>query len=58
MHISRESYDAYKMKSYIESLKYQKGKKGIRILQDFHRLSITLLYEASVKSLYQYLLRS
>ncbi len=55
MHLSRESNDAYKVKSYLESMKYQQGKKGIRILHDFHGVSITPLYEVSVKSLYQYL---
>ncbi len=51
MHLSRECNDAYKVKSYLESLKYQKGKKGIRILHDFHGVSITSLYEVSMKSL-------
>ena len=36
-----------KVKSYLESLKYQ---KGIRVLHDFHVSSIELMYEVSVKS--------
>ncbi len=42
--------DAYKVKSYLESLKYQ---KGIRVLHNFHNVSITSLYEVSVKSIHQ-----
>jgi len=40
-----------KVKSYLESLKYQ---KGIRVLHDFHVRSITSMYEVSVKSIYPY----
>jgi len=38
-----------KVKSYLESPKYQ---KGIRVLHDFHVRSITSMYEVSVKSIY------
>ncbi|GIU01180.1 hypothetical protein TSL6_16860 [Sulfurovum sp. TSL6] len=37
----------YNVKSYLESLKYQ---KGIRVLHDFLVASITSLHEVSVKS--------
>jgi len=40
----------YYVKSYLESLKYQ---KGIRNLHDFLVASITSLYEVSVKSVHQ-----
>ncbi len=40
----------YKAKSYLESMKYQ---KGIRVLHDFLIASITSLYEVSVKSIHQ-----
>jgi len=43
----------YRMKSYLESLKYQKGGKGKRVLHDFHDVNITLLYEPSMKSIHQ-----
>jgi len=37
------------VKSYLESLKYQ---KGIRVIHDFHGDSIVSVYEVSVKSAY------
>jgi hypothetical protein len=40
----------YYVKSYLESLKYQ---KGIRVLHDFLVTSIASLYEVSVKSIHQ-----
>lgn len=40
-----------KVKSYLESLKYQ---KGIRVLHDFHVSSIVSMYEVSVKSIRTY----
>ena len=43
----RETRMRNKVKSYLESLKYQ---KGIRVLHDFHGGSIALEYEVSVKS--------
>lgn len=49
MHLQGKK-DAIKVKSYLESLKYQ---KGIRVLHDFHIGTITSLYEVSVKSITQ-----
>ena len=43
----RETRMQKKVKSYLESLKYQ---KGIRVLHDFHVVSIVSVYEVSVKS--------
>lgn len=45
-HLLRETRMQNKVKSYLESLKYQ---KGIRVLHDFHVRSITSMYEVSVK---------
>ncbi len=43
----RETKMQKKLKSYLESLKYQ---KGIRVLHNFHVCSIVSMYEVSVKS--------
>ena len=46
-HPLRETGMRNKVKSYLESLKYQ---KGIRVLHDFRVDSIVSVYEVSVKS--------